>query len=129
MIELTANAISPDAISARLRRDNRGCVVVFIGTVRNTSKDNKKVTALDIRLRDNNAGDKLEAIVSEICRKWNLTTEDINISRRYGTLKVGEVGLVVAVAAPHRREAFEACEYIIDRIKKGDITAEIDIPA
>jgi molybdopterin synthase catalytic subunit len=127
MIEVTTKPISPDDVFSRMKRDSRGCVVLFIGTVRNTSNDNKKVSALDIQLKDPDAERKLHEISEEIYRTWQLQPEDITISRRYGTLKVGEVGLIVAVAAPHRQEAFKACEYMIDRIKKGDITLEKDI--
>jgi molybdopterin synthase catalytic subunit len=127
MIELTKKPISPDAVTSKMKRDDRGCVVMFVGTVRNTSNDNKKVSALDIQLRDENAEAKLKEIAAEICSKWKLQPEDIYISRRYGTLKVGEVGLVVAISAPHRVEAFQACEYTINMIKKGHITVEKDI--
>jgi molybdopterin synthase catalytic subunit len=127
MIELTTKPISPDYVTAKMKHDDRGCVVIFIGTVRNTSNDNKKVSALDIQLKDDNAETKLKEIAAEICSKWKLQTEDIYISRRYGTLRVGEVGLVVAISAPHRVEAFQACEYTIDMIKRGHITVEKDI--
>ena len=71
--------------------------------------------------------EKLRDIAVEITGKWPVKIEDIYIHRRYGRLKVGEIALVAAVGSIHRQEAFAACEYIIDRIKQGGITAEQDI--
>ena len=52
----------------------------------------------------------------EICDRWQL--EDVAFCHRLGRIGVGETILVAAVAAPHRQEAFEACQYAIDRIKE-----------
>jgi len=59
---------------------------------------------------------ELEAIAEEIRSRWGL--EDVAILHRTGTLGPGEVLLVVAIGAPHREEAFEACRYAIDRYKE-----------
>ena len=67
----------------------------------------------------------LRNIAEEIYQKWGL--RDIAISRRTGKLKVGEIALVIIVAATHRQEAFEACQYAVDRIKQGHITMEKDL--
>ena len=125
MIELTTNPILPDNLLDTLKKDEYGSIVTFIGTIRNTSKDGRKVTALHIEEQGDDAPAKLQAIADEIQRKWEL--QDIIVRRRTGTLKVGEVALVVAVASCSRAEGFKACQYIIDRIKEGHITSEQDI--
>ena len=125
MIEITSNPLSPDLIASSVRKDDYGAVIMFIGTVRNTSQDGDIVSFLEIKTCGQDAEAKLHNIASEIYHKWQL--QDIAICRRAGKLKVGEIALVVAVAAPHRQEAFQACQYAIDRIKQGDITTEKDI--
>ena len=58
---------------------------------------------------------KLEEIRQEIHQRWGI--EDVAIAHRLGRLEIGEASLVVAVGAPHRKEAYEACAYAVDRIK------------
>ena len=125
MIEITSNAILPEPVINSVKKDDYGAVVAFIGTVRNTCKDGNKVIALEIERHSNDAETKLRRMAAEIRQKWQL--QDIAICRRTGRLKVGEIALVVAVASPRRKKAFQACEDIIDRIKQGEITTEKDI--
>ena len=125
MIEITSNPLSPDIIASSVRKDDYGTVIIFVGTVRNTSQEGDKVSFLEIETCGEDAEAKLHNIASEIRQKWQL--RDVAICRRVGKLKVGEIALVVAVAAPHRQEAFQACQYAIDRIKQGSITTEKDI--
>ena len=49
-------------------------------------------------------------------RLWGI--EDVAIVHRLGHVEIGEISLVVAVASPHRKEAFEACQYVVDRLKQ-----------
>ena len=125
MIKLTTSPISPGQIIDSLKKDSAGAYISFIGTVRNTSQTGEKVTHLLIEPSGKDAEAKLRDIASEINQKWGL--KDIVISRRTGKLKVGEIGLVIVVAAPHRQEAFQACQYAVDRIKEGHITIEKDL--
>jgi molybdopterin synthase catalytic subunit len=125
LIELTKNPISPERVINSLAKDNLGAYITFIGTVRNTSQEGNKVTHLLIEPSGEDAEIKLRDIATEISEKWGL--QDIAISRRTGKLKVGEIALVLVVAAAHRQEAFEACQYAVDRIKQGHITKEKDL--
>jgi molybdopterin synthase catalytic subunit len=125
MIAITTNPISAESITASLKRDYYGAVITFIGMVRNSDKNGKKVIALEIEPCGKDAESKLENIAGDIKQKWNLG--DVSIYRRVGRLSVGDIALIVAVAAPHRKEAFKACDYIVDRIKEGGITKEKDI--
>ena len=117
--------ISPEQITSSLFKDNYGAYISFIGTVRNTSQQGDRVTHLLIEPCGEDAEQKLRDIGTEIHRKWGL--QDIAISRRTGLLKVGEIALVIVVAADHRQKAFEACQYAVDRIKQGHITTEKDL--
>jgi len=124
MIEITSQPLSPEAITNKVRKDNYGAIITFIGTVRNATRG-RKVAFLEIEACDEMAESKLGEVVAEINQKWQL--QDIAICRRIGKLKVGEIALVIAVAAPHRQEAFQACQYAVDRLKQGGITTEKEI--
>ena len=124
MIEITSESFSPQLIIDKVKKDDYGAIVAFIGTVRNTTRG-KEVAYLEIETCDEKAETKLEQLVSEVKQKWQL--QDIGISRRIGKLRVGEIALVIAVAAPHRQEAFQACQYAVDRLKQGGITTEKEI--
>lgn len=124
MIEITSEPLSPEVIINKVRKDNCGAIITFIGTVRNATQG-RKVAFLEIEACDEMAESKLGEVVAEINQKWQL--QDIAICRRIGKLKVGEIALVIAVAAPHRQEAFQACQYAVDRLKQGGITTEKEI--
>ena len=58
---------------------------------------------------------EIRKIIDEAAHKWNLL--GWAVSHRIGTLKPGEVAVVVAVSTAHRKESFEACQYIMDNVK------------
>lgn len=126
-IKLTRDPIHPEKILSQIKCIDNGAIVSFIGTVRKYSNRGIRVTRLKIDPAAEDAEKKLIDIANEASRKWPIKTEDITVRRRIGTLAIGEVALVVAVASIHRQEAFAACEYIVDRIKQGGITLEEDI--
>ncbi len=125
IIKLTTERLSPESIIDTFYRDDCGAVITFIGTIRNTSKDGRSVQFLRIDLCGFDSEEKLNIIALKAFEKWPL--KKIAIHRRYGLLKVGEIALIVVISAPRRAEAFDACQYIIDEIKEGDITLEKDI--
>ena len=117
MVEITEDPLFPETAINRIRKDIYGCVVSFMGLVRVSSSSGEKVVfmELDISFADV-ALRELQRIEKEIVDRWHL--EDIVICHRMGRLMVGESPLVVAIAAPHRREAFEACQYALYRFKE-----------
>tara|TARA_B100001750_G_scaffold167208_1_gene135699 strand:+ start:543 stop:839 length:297 start_codon:yes stop_codon:yes gene_type:complete len=62
------------------------------------------------------ADQTLKQIVNEINERWSI--RDVAIAHRLGRLEIGDISLVVAVSAPHRKDAFLACQYSVDRIKQ-----------
>lgn len=124
MIEITSEPLSPELIIDKVKKDDYGAIITFVGTVRNTTRG-KKVAFLEIETCEEKAEARLGEVISEINQKWQLT--DIAICRRIGKLEVGEIALVIAVAAPHRQEAFQACQYAVDRLKQGGVTTEKEI--
>ncbi len=115
MIEITNKTLDPEKITQAVRKDTNGGVVTFLGVTR-LFNDGRKVQYLEYEAYRPMADRKLEEIIQEIKKKWGI--EDVSIAHRLGRLKIGEISLVVAVGSPHRKEAFEAAQYVIDRIKE-----------
>lgn len=115
MIELTHNALDPEKITSQVRRDSNGAVVTFLGTTRNNFQG-KEVLTLEYEAYHEMALKKLGEVREELQAQFGL--EEIAISHRIGAVPIGEISLVVAVASPHRKEAFQACHAAVDRIKE-----------
>lgn len=92
-----------------------GGIDVFIGTVRNQTKG-KTVLRLEFEAYDKMALSEMEKIANEAFNRWPV--QKVLIHHRTGILQVGEVPVVIAVAAAHRDAAFDACRYIIDTLKQ-----------
>jgi molybdopterin synthase catalytic subunit len=116
MIEITNDPLQPEEITAKVMRDSNGAVVTFLGTTRDQTA-NRKVLYLEYEAYRPMADKKLAEVADEMRAKWP-AVQDVAISHRLGRLEIGETSLVVAVASPHRKDAFEACDYSIDRIKQ-----------
>ena len=115
MIEITHNPIDPQPVTASVRCDSNGAVVTFLGTTRRTSMG-KTVLYLEYEAYRPMALKKLREIAGEVTRKWPI--QDLSIVHRIGRLEIEDISLVVAIASPHRKEAFQACGYVVDRIKE-----------
>ena len=115
MIEITEKPISPELVVNRVKTDNSGCVVTYVGLIRQYSRG-KPVISVEYEDVGEKAEDRLLEIASEIRRKWPVN--NIAIYHRVGKLKVGDINLVVAVASAHRQEGFAACQYAIDQFKQ-----------
>lgn len=107
--------IAPETLIREVIDDGVGAVVTFVGTVRGFSKG-KKVVYLEYEAYKEMAEKKLAEIGREIKARWGL--DRVAITHRVGHLNIGDISVVIAVAAPHRQEAFEACQYAIDDLKK-----------
>jgi molybdopterin synthase catalytic subunit len=103
------------ALVELVRRDEAGAVALFYGVVRNNSRG-RRVLYLEYDAYPSMAVKKMRQVAAEVRSRWEIT--DVAISHRIGRLEVGETSLLVAVSAPHRREAFEACHHAVDRIKE-----------
>ena len=115
MIEITRQPLKPEEVTAKVRSDTNGAVVTFLGTTR-LFAEGKRVLYLEYEAYEEMALKELEKIHREIRSEWNI--DDIAITHRIGRVDIGEVSLVVAVASPHRNEAFRACHETVDRIKE-----------
>ena len=124
MVEVTPDPIVPDTVIDRVRGDSsNGATVSFIGSLRRDSASGKLVRFAECESDKQRAEQQLQEIDDEIRANWQL--ENVAICHRVGRIEVGDVIMVVAVAAPHRREAFEACQYAVDRAIENILIREI----
>lgn len=115
MVEITEKPISPEVVVRKVKTDDSGCVATYIGLIRNESHD-RPVLSVEYIDRDGTAVRGLETIEGEIRQKWPVN--NVAIVHRVGKLRVGDINLVVAIAAGHRVEGFAACQYAVDRFKE-----------
>lgn len=115
MIRLTHEPIDYHALTEAVRRPGCGAVALFLGTVRDLTGEVVTV-ALDYEAYPAMAEKKLAEVEAETRARWPVG--EVVLVHRLGRLEVGDVSVAVAVACPHRVEAFEACRYAIDRIKE-----------
>ncbi len=115
VIRITDKSVSPEEVIKEAKTDGSGCVIVYTGLVREQSQDHQVLSA-EYQDTEGVAEDSLRQIAVEVNQKWQLN--NIAIYHRVGKLNVGDVDLVVAVASAHRREAFSACQYAINRFKE-----------
>jgi molybdopterin synthase catalytic subunit len=92
-----------------------GAIVLMSGMVRNQT-DGQPVTYLEYQAYTPMALQVFAQIAAEIKTQWPIVTAVV-IHHRVGKLQVGEISVVLAVGAPHRGEAFAACQYAIDTLK------------
>ena len=94
---------------------NIGAVSTFVGYVRN-SNNQQKVLSIDLEVYKDMAYKSLEMICLKAQKKWNLI--DTLIIHRFGKLSVNEKIVLVATFSIHRKDSLEACNYIMDYLKK-----------
>lgn len=97
----------------RLQTTAAGAVASFVGTVRSTPDE--PVVALELEHYAGMAERTIAEIVDEARRRWQIA--GVRVIHRVGRLAAGERIVFVGVAAPHRGDAFAACEFIMDYLK------------
>jgi molybdopterin synthase catalytic subunit len=114
LARVTDVPLSVDEALAAVADPAAGGTCVFLGTVRDHS-DAGVVTGLTYEAWDDLAVARLQALGEEMLTSWPVCR--VALLHRSGELTVGEISVVVAVSAPHRAEAFEACRHGIERLK------------
>jgi len=112
---ITRDPIDAQSISRQLLRPGDGAICVFEGVVRDNSKG-KRTLHLVYEAYETMALKKLEEIGIFVRQAWEIGC--IGIVHRLGHLDIGETSVAVIVTSPHRRPAFDACHYAIDKLKK-----------
>ncbi len=115
MLEITRDDFSIDEIVQKIKTEDIGAIVSFIGIVRGKS-NGKNVNKLEFEAYKKMAILQLKNIRAETFRKFNVN--QIAIVHRIGSLKVSDNILLIVVGATHRDEAFKACRHVLERLKK-----------
>ena len=112
--KITEKEISIEEILDSIRDNDVGATVLFIGTVRNFSELDTVVN-MYYESYTKMAEERIQIIIDDTKQKWNI---NCRLLHRIGDLEVGDVSVVVAVSSSHRHDAFAACQYLIERIKR-----------
>ncbi len=112
--EITAEPLQVDELVARVGTPGDGAVVTFVGIVRD-NQDGRGVTALEYEAYAEMAEAEMRALSLVVAAEYGL--HGIAIRHRVGKLAIGEISVVIAVAAAHREAAFAACAAALDRLK------------
>lgn len=112
MIDIRKGEFSADEMIKHMRSPGTGAMVSFLGTVRS----DENVTGLEFECYRDMALKELEGLRQSAITKFHVN--DVGIIHRVGQLKVGEDIVLIVVSAGHRHEAFKACRYLIDELKK-----------
>jgi len=123
MIEVTEEPISLESVVGHVKSDSSGCVVTYVGLIREFSQG-KAVLSVEYQDSGGNAFNALQEMAGEVKQRWPVNS--VAISHRIGKLLVGDINLVIAVASTHREEAFAACQYAIDQFKQRMPTKKIE---
>ena len=113
--EITDRPINLQEVIDKVVRRNAGAITTFIGTVREMTAG-KKTLFLTYEAYVPMAAKKLAQIGEEVKEKWG--DIDIAITHRIGKLEISDVAVVIAVSTPHRKDAYTANQYAIERIKE-----------
>ncbi len=114
-IILQAEELSSDIAFNFVADNSAGGIVSFVGTVRNQT-NGKKVIRLEFEAYEKMALSEMRKIAEEAIKNFDVFK--IVIHHRTGVLQVGEIPVVIVVSAPHRKAAFEACQFAIDTLKE-----------
>jgi molybdopterin synthase catalytic subunit len=112
---LTREPIDHAVLVAHVRAAEDGAVVTFDGCVRNHSHG-RRTLYLDYEAYESMALAKIREISAAIHEKFAI--HRVAIAHRLGRLQIGETSVFIAVSAPHRRAAFDACRFAIDTLKR-----------
>lgn len=102
-------------LAKRTMSPGMGAAVYFAGVVRGT-EDGKSISAIDYEAFRPMAERQFHLIFDQVEKRWPV--ESVRLFHRIDIVKVNEPSLWVEVIAPHRGEAFAACQFIIDEMKK-----------
>ena len=115
LLLLVRERIDADALVRHVRAAGDGAVVTFDGCVRNQSRG-RATLYLDYEAYESMALAKIREIAAELHAKFAI--DRVAIAHRLGRLAIGETSVFIAVSAPHRAPAFDACRFAIDTLKR-----------
>lgn len=121
LFEIVEGPISLDNVAGRVLAPERGGITVFAGTVRGVTHGatagQQQTDYLEYEAYPEMAEASFASIAAEAQAQWP-DISAVAVVHRVGRLEVGDVSIIIAVAAAHRTNTFDACHFIIDRIKQ-----------
>ena len=115
-LRITTEAIvEPQLLAVRQVSEDMGAVVYFLGVVR-AEEEGAWLEALEYEAFQRMAEHQFHLLFDEIEKRWPI--ESVRLVHRLGVVKVNEPSLWVEIVAPHRGEAFAACQWLIDEMKR-----------
>jgi molybdopterin synthase catalytic subunit len=115
LYKLVREPIDAVALARYVRTSEDGAIVTFDGFVRNQSH-NRPTLYLDYESYESMALAKMREIGAQLHEKYRI--HRVAITHRLGRLEIGETSVFIAVSAPHRAAAFDACRFAIDTLKR-----------
>lgn len=112
---LSTEPLDVAAVVAETASDDAGAISTFVGTVRRRSRD-RDVVRLEYEAFEEMAGPMLRSLAAELTERHGLCA--VAIHHRVGVVEIGEPSIVIAVSAPHRAAAIEACREAIETLKE-----------
>lgn len=114
-VKITSERLSLQACYDFVQDASCGGLALFVGTVRNQTQ-NKEVTLLDFTSYRAMALKEMLKIADEAIANFDILK--IAIHHAEGKLQIGDIPVIIAVSAPHRKAAFAACQFAIDTLKE-----------
>ena len=117
VIDLKKQKIDLEKANKFISSSKFGASIVFTGTVRELN-ENKKVTGITYDSHDAMVIKSFEEIYNELDQKLKIKDKTVFIEHVKGYVELGEISIIIAVATPHRAEAYIVSRYVIEEIKK-----------
>ena len=115
LIITTERINEPQLLAERTMSNGMGAAVCFLGVVRG-EEDGKTISAIEYEAFQKMVEHQFNLLFDEMEKRWPI--ESVRLVHRIGIVKVNEPSLWVDVVAPHRGEAFAACQWLIDEMKR-----------
>jgi molybdopterin synthase catalytic subunit len=115
MFEIVVEPIDLNRVIAAVGRSEAGAIASFVGTTRDHNVG-RQVTRLEYEAYPDMAVREMRRIGEEAVTRYGVTA--VAITHRIGVVEIGEASVAIAVSAPHRGAAFDACRFAIDRLKE-----------
>jgi molybdopterin synthase catalytic subunit len=112
---LTREAIDAEKLVAEAKHGEDGAVVVFDGIVRNNTRG-RRTLHLDYEAYEEMAAKQMAELAAQARERFGV--RQVTMVHRLGRLAIGETSVLIVVASAHRGQAFEACRWLIDTLKK-----------
>ncbi len=115
VVALTRDPIDAGKLVSNAKRGDDGAVVVFDGIVRNHTR-NRQTLYLDYEAYEEMALRQMDGLSREAVNRFGV--RHVTLVHRLGRLSVGETSVLIVVSSAHRAQAFDACRWLIDTLKK-----------